>query len=46
MISYQTKESEVEHLFAKFGKVTSVKIINDRAGVPRGYSLIVFVLLL
>jgi RNA recognition motif-containing protein len=28
----------VKNLFSQFGTVVSVKIINDRAGVPRGYA--------
>ncbi|CAG2181151.1 unnamed protein product, partial [Oppiella nova] len=36
------KESEVKNLFSQFGTVVSVKIINDRAGVPRGYGFVTY----
>lgn len=32
----------MESLFSRFGNVNAVKIINDRAGVPRGYGFITF----
>ncbi|KAI1289848.1 Protein boule-like [Halotydeus destructor] len=41
-ITTDTSEHELESLFSRFGKVSAVKIINDRAGVPRGYGFITF----
>lgn len=35
-ITTDTNECDLESLFARFGTVSAVKIINDRAGVPRG----------
>ena len=29
-------------MFARFGNVNAVKIINDRAGIPRGYGFVTF----
>jgi len=41
-ITTDTTEQELQVLFSRFGKVSAVKIINDRAGVPRGYGFVTF----
>jgi RNA recognition motif-containing protein len=43
-IDLKVSENEVKLLFAQYGNVVSVKIINDRAGVPRGYRFLFFTL--
>ncbi|KAI2801786.1 hypothetical protein BLOT_009603 [Blomia tropicalis] len=35
-------EHDVRQLFAQYGSINSVKIINDRAGVSRGYGFVTF----
>ncbi|RWS31520.1 protein boule-like protein [Leptotrombidium deliense] len=41
-ITTDTVESELQNLFLQFGNVKGVKIINDRAGVPKGYGFVTF----
>ncbi len=40
-LNYQTTENQLEHLFAEFGAVTSVKIIMDNyTKRPRGFAFV------
>ncbi len=40
-LSFQTKEEELEQLFAEYGEVESVKIITDRySGRSKGYGFV------
>nr|XP_037273192.1 uncharacterized protein LOC119165103 [Rhipicephalus microplus] len=41
-ISVNTDESELHDLFSRYGTVTNVKIILDRAGVSKGYGFVTF----
>lgn len=41
-ISSNTTESELLQLFSNYGTVKAAKIIQDRAGVSRGYGFITF----
>ncbi|RWS06367.1 protein boule-like protein, partial [Dinothrombium tinctorium] len=41
-ISTDTSEPELQSLFVQFGNVKQVKIISDRAGVPKGYGFVTF----
>lgn len=41
-ISANTTESELLHLFSSYGPVKAAKIIQDRAGVSKGYGFITF----
>lgn len=41
-ISVNTDESELHELFSRYGTVTNVKIILDRAGVSKGYGFVTF----
>ncbi|CAG2121423.1 unnamed protein product, partial [Medioppia subpectinata] len=41
-IPTDAKEFEVKNLFSQFGNVVSVKIITDRAGIPRGYGFVTY----
>ncbi len=40
-LSYQTSEAELERAFARYGRVTSVRMIMDRtSGSPRGFAFV------
>ncbi|MFN9717374.1 MAG: RNA recognition motif domain-containing protein [Planctomycetota bacterium] len=40
-LSYQTSEAELERAFSRYGRVTSVRLIKDRAsGSPRGFAFV------
>ncbi|MBV8842078.1 MAG: RNA-binding protein [Bryobacterales bacterium] len=40
-LSYQTTQDELEAIFAQYGKVERVNIINDRTtGQPRGFAFV------
>lgn len=40
-LSYQTSEAELERAFARYGRVSSVRMITDRAsGSPRGFAFV------
>lgn len=40
-LSYNTTEAEIEHAFAKYGRVSSVRLITDRAsGTRRGFAFV------
>lgn len=41
-ISANTTEGELLHLFSTYGTVKAAKIIQDRAGVSRGYGFVTF----
>lgn len=41
-ISANTTESELMQLFSSYGTVKAAKIIQDRAGVSKGYGFITF----
>lgn len=41
-ISASTTESELHQLFSNYGTVKAAKIIQDRAGVSKGYGFITF----
>ena len=41
-ISSTTTESELHQLFSAFGNVKQTKIIQDRAGVSKGYGFVTF----
>ena len=41
-ISSTTTESELHSLFSAFGNVKQTKIIQDRAGVSKGYGFVTF----
>lgn len=40
-LSYNTTEAEIEHAFAKYGRVSSVRLVTDRSsGSPRGFAFV------
>ncbi len=40
-LSYNTTEAEIEHAFAKYGRVSSVRLITDRtSGTRRGFAFV------
>ncbi|NXL57885.1 BOLL protein, partial [Chordeiles acutipennis] len=41
-IDFKTNESDLRKFFAQYGTVKEVKIVNDRAGVSKGYGFITF----
>ncbi|XP_038605219.1 protein boule-like isoform X2 [Tachyglossus aculeatus] len=41
-IDFKTNESDLRKFFAQYGAVKEVKIVNDRAGVSKGYGFITF----
>ncbi|NXK91335.1 BOLL protein, partial [Formicarius rufipectus] len=41
-IDFKTNESDLKKFFAQYGSVREVKIINDRAGVSKGYGFVTF----
>jgi RNA recognition motif-containing protein len=41
-LSGETTEAEMKELFSSYGEVTSIKIIQDRAGVSKGYGFVTF----
>ncbi|NXU10920.1 BOLL protein, partial [Pardalotus punctatus] len=41
-IGFETDENDLKKFFAQYGSVTEVKIISDRAGVPKGYGFVTF----
>ncbi|XP_009873700.1 PREDICTED: protein boule-like, partial [Apaloderma vittatum] len=41
-IDFKTNENELRKFFTQYGSVTEVKIVNDRAGVSKGYGFITF----
>ncbi|XP_010136089.1 PREDICTED: protein boule-like [Buceros rhinoceros silvestris] len=41
-IDFQTNENDLRMFFAHYGTVKGVKIVNDRAGVSKGYGFITF----
>nr|XP_021526368.1 protein boule-like [Aotus nancymaae] len=41
-IDFETNESDLRKFFSQYGSVKEVKIVNDRAGVSRGYGFIAF----
>ncbi|NXF31828.1 BOLL protein, partial [Nyctibius bracteatus] len=41
-IDVKTNESDLRRFFAQYGGVKEVKIVNDRAGVSKGYGFITF----
>uniref|UniRef100_A0A8C3Q718 Protein boule-like n=1 Tax=Geospiza parvula TaxID=87175 RepID=A0A8C3Q718_GEOPR len=41
-IDFKTNENDLKKFFAQYGSVTEVKIINDRAGVSKGYGFVTF----
>lgn len=41
-ISSATTEHDLAHLFSSYGNVTGTKIIQDRAGVSKGYGFVTF----
>ncbi|NWX08284.1 BOLL protein, partial [Caloenas nicobarica] len=41
-IGFKTKENDLRKFFAQYGSVKEVKIVNDRAGVSKGYGFITF----
>ncbi|KAK2532096.1 Boll [Columba livia] len=41
-IGFKTKESDLRKFFAQYGSVKEVKIVNDRAGVSKGYGFVTF----
>ncbi|NXQ91047.1 BOLL protein, partial [Nyctibius grandis] len=41
-IDVKTNENDLRRFFAQYGSVTEVKIVNDRAGVSKGYGFITF----
>jgi len=41
-LSGETSEAEMKELFSSYGEVTSIKIIQDRAGVSKGYGFVTF----
>ncbi|KAM6129310.1 protein boule-like [Pterocles gutturalis] len=41
-IDFKTNEGDLRKFFAQYGSVKEVKIVNDRAGVSKGYGFITF----
>ncbi|NXG16395.1 BOLL protein, partial [Grallaria varia] len=41
-IDFTTNENDLKKFFAQYGNVKEVKIINDRAGVSKGYGFVTF----
>ncbi|NWW88004.1 BOLL protein, partial [Rhynochetos jubatus] len=41
-IDFKTNESDLRKFFAQYGSVKEVKIVNDRAGVSKGYGFVTF----
>ncbi|NXU48937.1 BOLL protein, partial [Turnix velox] len=41
-IDFKTNENDLKKFFAQYGSVKEVKIVNDRAGVSKGYGFITF----
>ncbi|XP_028925123.1 protein boule-like isoform X2 [Ornithorhynchus anatinus] len=41
-IDFKTNESDLRKFFAQYGAVKEVKIVNDRAGVSKGYGFVTF----
>ncbi|XP_072788512.1 protein boule-like isoform X2 [Taeniopygia guttata] len=41
-IDFKANEKDLKNFFAQYGSVTEVKIINDRAGVSKGYGFVTF----
>ncbi|XP_074158876.1 LOW QUALITY PROTEIN: protein boule-like [Sminthopsis crassicaudata] len=41
-IDFKTNENDLRKFFAQYGSVKEVKIVNDRAGVSKGYGFITF----
>ncbi|XP_075286615.1 protein boule-like [Opisthocomus hoazin] len=41
-IDFKTNESDLRKFFTQYGSVKEVKIVNDRAGVSKGYGFITF----
>ncbi|XP_017694209.1 PREDICTED: protein boule-like isoform X2 [Lepidothrix coronata] len=41
-IDFKTNENDLKTFFAQYGSVREVKIINDRAGVSKGYGFVTF----
>ncbi|NXF00937.1 BOLL protein, partial [Smithornis capensis] len=41
-IDLKTSENDLKRFFAQYGSVREVKIINDRAGVSKGYGFVTF----
>ncbi|KFV00919.1 Protein boule-like, partial [Tauraco erythrolophus] len=41
-IDFKTNENDLRRFFAQYGSVKEVKIVNDRAGVSKGYGFITF----
>ncbi|XP_071418432.1 protein boule-like [Pithys albifrons albifrons] len=41
-IDFKTNENDLKKFFAQYGSVREVKIINDRAGVSKGYGFVTF----
>ena len=41
-ISASTTEKDLLELFSKYGSVKATKVINDRAGVSKGYGFVTF----
>jgi len=40
-LSYQTSEADLERAFARYGRVSSVRMVKDRAsGAPRGFAFV------
>ncbi|CAN0132380.1 unnamed protein product [Bubo scandiacus] len=41
-IDFKTNENDLRKFFAQYGSVKEVKIVNDRAGISKGYGFITF----
>ncbi|XP_029419358.1 protein boule-like, partial [Nannospalax galili] len=41
-IDFKTNENDLRKFFSQYGSVKEVKIVNDRAGVSKGYGFITF----
>ncbi|XP_050606700.1 protein boule-like isoform X4 [Macaca thibetana thibetana] len=41
-IDFKTNESDLRKFFSQYGSVKEVKIVNDRAGVSKGYGFVTF----
>ncbi|XP_024613122.1 protein boule-like isoform X5 [Neophocaena asiaeorientalis asiaeorientalis] len=41
-IDLKTNENDLRKFFSQYGSVKEVKIVNDRAGVPKGYGFVTF----
>ncbi|XP_010147761.1 PREDICTED: protein boule-like [Eurypyga helias] len=41
-IDFKTNENDLRKFFAQYGSVKEVKIVNDRAGVSKGYGFVTF----